>query len=247
MTQRQQLPGMLRTFAFLIAALVLPVAGQSEERLLNVRTLCFSYIDDVKSVFVPGERKGEMLEQELYTAVYSLPFQMRATGGKGVFFLPNDDPEKPYKALPAVELPATSEILFLFLPSPDKAKSPYRIVALPDDTRSFPYGSVRLMNLSNHNVRIHMGEHSGGKAVNLTPGKSRLVDSVRKVDGLNRYPVLSEYETDKGFARFHNTAWRSIKDKRDLAIIYTEPKSGHPRIKHYEDAAPADLGSGDPG
>lgn len=221
--------------------LVLSVSAQ-DNALIEARALCFQYMGDVKSVFVPGEKEDEMIEVPLYTSVMTEPFKMRATNSAGVFSLPSDNDEVPYKPLPGSKLPGSSKVLFLFLPSSDPAKSPYRIVALADDTRSFPYGAVRLMNLHNKAVRFHMGEHNGASAIGLNPGKSKLVDEIQRLDDFNRYPVLAEYASDKGFAGFYNNAWRSVEGKRDLVIVYPDPKSGLPRLNYYEDAEPADLG-----
>lgn len=231
---------MHQTILTAVLLLTTITTASAQDRTLTARTLCFSYHPEVKSIWVPGGEEREMVEQKLFTAVHSLPFPMRTTEGKAVFYLPADDPESPYRPLPPVTLPDSREILFLFLPSNDK-DSPYHIVSLADDEQRFPYGSVRIMNLSKESVRIHLGEHSGDKAVLLTPGKSELVESIRRVDDFNRFPVLAEYRTDAGMAKFHNTAWRSIADKRDLAIVFNDPKSGRPRIRHYEDAKPAEL------
>lgn len=222
----------------LVAALAAPAAAQN--RTLTARTLCFSYVQDVKSVWVPGGSEEGMTEVGLFTAVHSLPFQMRTTEGKAVFFKPSEDSETPYEPIATTSIPDSPAVLFLFLPS-GQQNQPYRVVSLADDKRNFPYGSVRLMNLSTAQVRIHLGEHSGPKAVALAPGKSFLVPKVSRVDGFNRYPVLAEFRTDKGFARFHHTAWQAIEGKRDLAIVFNDPQSGRPRIRHYEDAEPAQL------
>lgn len=225
----------------LLAGLSL-VAGAQEARRLLARTLCFTYVDDAKSVFVPAGKDGGMTEVPLYTTVFSEPFEMNATGNGGVFSLPNDDPENPYTPLKAAKLPSSAKVLFLFLPSPDKKDGPYKVVALSDDTSSFPYGSVRLMNLSPHPVRFHLGEHNGKNAIGLMPGKAELVRSITRIDDFNRYPVLADYKTEKGFEPFYNNAWRVVSEKRDLVIAYQDPKTGFPHINHYEDAKPADLG-----
>ena len=226
-----------------IAAVVLSIGLHAQENaLIEARALCFQYVGDVKSVFVPGEKKDEMVEVPLFTSAMTEPFKMRATNSAGVFSLPNEDPEVPYKAMPGAKLPSSSKVLFLFLPSPEPEKAPYRVVALADDTRNFPYGAVRLMNLHSKAIRFHMGEHNGARAIGLNPGKSHLVDGVSRVDDFNRYPVLAEYASEKGVAGFYNNAWRSVKGKRDLVIVYPDPSTGLPRLNHYEDAEPADLG-----
>ncbi len=230
---------MFRFFPTAVVAAALASATAHADAI-NARTLCFSYQQDVKSVWVPTDREQTMTEVGLFTSGYSLPFKMMVNDGRAVFSRPSDDEETPYEALASAKLPDTSSVLFLFLPS-GKEETPYRVVALPDDSRKFPYGSIHLMNLSKEKVRVHMGEHNGPKAVALAPGKAKLVDEVTRLDDFNRYPVLAEYLTDEGFARFHNTAWRSIEGKRDLVIVFNDPASGRPRIQHYEDARPASL------
>jgi len=230
----------LRVLVFL-SGLALAASAQNA-RKLSARTLCFSYVDQVESVFAPTGKDGEMSEVPLYTTVISEPFEMNASAEGGVFSLPNDDPEQPYKPLKAAALPSGSSVLFLFLPAPEKSKDPYKVVALADDTRSFPWGSVRLLNLSPHAVRFHLGEHNGQKAFGLLPGKSELVKTIQRLDDFNRYPVLVDYKTDKGFEPFYNNAWRAVAEKRDLVITYQDPNTGLPHLNHYEDAKPAELG-----
>lgn len=233
----------------ILLAVLSGLATAQDSRVFTARILCFQQVGDLSKIFAPSPdnedaAEGGMLEVTLYQGAFSDEFRMRATNGEGVFSLPGEGPDEAYRQLPGADLPSSSDIIFLFLPSSETKENPYRIVALPSDEDSFPYESVRLMNLYGEPLRFHLGEHNGRSAINLAPGKTTLVDQVTRVDDYNRYPVLVQQRTPEGFSRIYRTNWQSIEGKRDIVIVYPDASTGSPKLNHYEDIKPADLDDG---
>lgn len=231
---------MIPRFLVLMLALAAPLAAQT--RKVTLRTLCFSHVNGVKKVFLPGPEPGSLAEVPLYTEVFSLPVEVNIAGGKASFLLSEAAPEpgKQRPALPAVSVPDSSKLLFLFLPNPGKPEAPYLVVPMADDESAFPLGTTKAMNLTPANVRFDLGEFSGAKGVVVAPGKTAIVESVKKVNHLNQFDAKVMYEVKpKEFVEFYNSRWRSVAGKRDIAIAYMDPQSKKPMVNLYEDAPPA--------
>jgi hypothetical protein len=232
---------MIRRVLVLLLAMAAPLAAQ-QARKITLRTLCFSHVNGVKKVFLPGSEPGSLVEVPLFTEVFSLPVEASISGGKAAFLLSDAAPEsgKARPALPAVNVPDGSKILFLFLPNPGKPEAPYLVVPMADDEASFPLGTTKAMNLTPANIRFDLGEFAGPKGVTVAPGKTAIVEAVRKVNHLNQFDAKVMYEVKpKEFTEFYNSRWRSVAGKRDIAIAYIDPVSKKPMVNLYEDAPPA--------
>lgn len=225
----------------LIAALALVSIAHGQGKKFSFRTLCFSYVDKVSKVYLPDAKSGEMLEVPLYTEVYSLPLEGDSKDSKATFFLTEEasTSEKKTPSLTPVKLPDSSKLLFLFLPNPGKTGQPYRVMAMADDTASFPLGSVKILNLTPAELRFDLGEFSGAKGIRVSPGKTAVTTAAKKVNHLNHYDAKVLYQLKPGeFSPFYNSRWRSIGEKRDLVIVYLDPTSKQPVVAIYEDVPP---------
>lgn len=208
---------------------------------IRFRTLCFRYQDNLKEVMAIGADGESIMEVPLYT-VYSLPATMATTDGRAVFVLPDGetpDGKPKYKPVASVKLPPTKEVLFLFLPAGKESAAPYKVIAMADDPRSFPWGNVRMLNLANVPVRFHLGEYSGENAKIVKPGSAEMVGQVRKVNDFNMYNVVVEFYSENGFVPVSNTRWKSVAGKRDLAIAYIDPDTRRPLVNVYKDVEPS--------
>lgn len=230
---------MLRLALALLLTLAAPLLGQ-ETKKITLRTLCFAHVNGIKMLYLPGEKPGELAEVPLFTEVFSLPVVATSTGGK-VSFLLSKEPPAPGKTppmLPPVNLPNSSKVLFLFLPNPGK-EVPYQIVAMGDDEASFPMGTTKAMNLTPANLRFDLGEFAEDKGILVAPGKTAIIERVKKVNHLNQFDAKVLYEIKpKEFTPFYNSRWRSVDGKRDIAIAYLDPTSKQPMVNLYEDAPP---------
>lgn len=230
---------MLRLALAMLLTLAAPLVGQ-ETKKITLRTLCFTHVNGIKMLYLPGEKPGEIAEVPLFTEVFSLPVVATVTGGKATFLLSKEPPApgKTPPSLPPVSLPSSSKVLFLFLPNPGK-EVPYQIVAMGDDEGSFPLGTTKAMNLTPANLRFDLGEFSDAKGILVAPGKTAIIEAVRKVNHLNQFDAKVLYEAKpKEFTVFYNSRWRSVAGKRDIAIAYLDPTSKQPMVNLYEDAPP---------
>lgn len=231
----------MHTLARLISACLLLSGTASAINAVSFRTLCFRYQDELKEVMVLGGDGESMIPVPLYT-VYSLPGTMATTDGRAVFVIADGetpDGKPKYKTVASVKVPATKQVLFLFLPAGQESREPYKVVALSDDARSFPWGNVRMINLADVPVRFNLGEYSGAAAKVLKPGASDMVSRIRKVNRFNMYNVVIEFYGQKGFVPVSNTRWKSVDGKRDLAIAYVDPDTEQPLVNVYKDVRPA--------
>ncbi len=232
---------MFRSILAVLLALAAPLAAQ-ETRTITLRTLCFTHVNNVKKLYLPGEEAGTVVEVPLFTEVFSLPVTATAKGGKVSFLLDKEPPAegKPPAALPPVSLPSASKVLFLFLPNPGNKDVPYKVVAMGDDESSFPLGTTKAMNLTAATLRFDLGEFVDAKGIVVGPGKTTIIPPVRKVNHLNQFDAKVLYEIKPGvFEVFYNSRWRSVSRKRDIAIAYVDPVSKQPMVTLYEDAPPA--------
>lgn len=236
---------MIRRVLAVLLVLASPLAAQ-QAREITLRTLCFSHVNGVKKLFLPGAEAGTLAEVPLFTEVFSLPVKASIVGGKATFFLSGSAPEpgKPRPSLPPVSVPDSSKILFLFLPNPGNAASPYIVVPMADDESSFPLGTTKAMNLTPATIRFDLGEFAGAKGIVVASGKTAIIEPVKKVNHLNQFDAKVMYEVKpKQFEEFYNSRWRSVAGKRDIAIAYLDPKSKQPMVNLYEDAPPAVIPS----
>ncbi|WP_193213063.1 hypothetical protein [Luteolibacter marinus] len=215
-----------------------PLAMGQAGGKFSFRTLCFSYVNQVTKVYLTDPKAGTRSEVPLFTDVYSLPAAGSATNGKATFFLTDEVPEKgkTVPSLAPVAVPDSSQVLFVFLPNPGQKDKPYRVMGMADDTSSFPLGTVKLLNLTPAELRFDMGERAGAQGVKVGPGKTVIVDKVKKVNHLNHYDAKILYQLKPGeFTPFYNSRWRAVDAKRDLVIVYLDPVSKQPVVNVYED------------
>ncbi|WOO40626.1 hypothetical protein [Rubellicoccus peritrichatus] len=222
-----------------------PIAEGAEGRTITFRTLCFRHQDDVKEVKALGPDGQSLIPVKLYTT-YSLPERMMLRDNQAIFVMEDglsaDGVSPKFRVVARTTVPSSvSQVLFVFLPAEKNASEPYKLIALQDDPKAFPYGNVRLLNLSPVPVRFHLGEQAGAKAKTVKPGGIEMVDRVQQVDDYNMYQVRIEFQGRKGFVPISSTRWKAADRKRDLAITYFDPDTKRPLVNVYKDVPPAAI------
>lgn len=228
----------MRFLICLIATTLLPGELPAAAATIRFRTLCLRHQGEVTRVFV-ADPDGKTLQPVPLFTVHSSPATMHTTDGNAVFVMPDGltpDGKPRYKTAASAKVPDAGEFLFLFVPAGKDAAQPYKVVTLPDDSRTFPYGNLLLLNLANVAVRFHLGESSGERAITLNPSGRKLVERIRQVDAFNMYNVVIESRAGDRFVPFSNTRWKSVDGRRDLVIIYLDPLTGKPLVNLYNDA-----------
>ena len=230
---------------FALVGLAAPAGLAQSTKTIKFRAICFQHEKDIKEVLAPAPgEEGGMQKVPLFTSVFSDPMQMKTKNGTAVFYVENPDStsdKDKFTPVAAAKVPAASPILFVFLPPKKGSKMPYRLLALPDDLRSAPWRSVRLLNIAPVSARFNLGEFSGKRAIQLEPGKMKTVPQVRKLNQYNAYNVVIEFKGKNGYVGVSNTRWKSVDGKRDLAIAYYDPKRHRPIVNLYSDVKPADI------
>ena len=95
---------MFRSILAVLLALGAPLAAQ-ETRKITLRTLCFTHVNDVKKLYLPGEEAGALVEVPLFTEVFSLPVTATAAWATAVA-------ERPHTRLLAVVVRDTQGLLY---------------------------------------------------------------------------------------------------------------------------------------
>lgn len=208
---------------------------------IEFRTLCFQQLAGITEVTVPGTEEGQSQTVPLYQE-YSPVFKTTAKDGDLHFKVPVKDAkegEPTERSIGSVKVSGNGPYLFVFLPGSDE-KKPYHILSLKDDTASFPWGHMRLLNIAQVPVRFHLGEHEGPKAKLVKPGAMVDVEPIRKVNAYNMFNVIIEFGTADGkFVTVNNTRWKAVKVKRSLAIAFVDAQSQAPVVALFDDIQPA--------
>jgi hypothetical protein len=216
------------------AAGSIPAIAQ-EARTVSFRVLCYQHVNEVKFVsMVPAAGSaGAAVQVPLPTSGFGEDTKGTFTEGMARFIVENSNPPK---VVAEGKLAKGDRQVFLFLPSSDTAKMPYRVVALDDDEKSFPMGSTRVLNLAALKVRLNF---AGADLPPIPPGSIAVYPKVTTVDEWNMYPARIDFENGKGgWKAVSNQSWKASDTKRDLVITTLDPKTKQPSIRMYQDIPP---------
>lgn len=228
--------------ARVVFALLLPVLGpavvsaQQEGREVTFRTLCFQHQDGLMEAKVAsGKGKGGAFEVPLLSGNFSEQIKARFLNETAFLFVDDATAPDGRKVIARGKLASAKLQIFLLLPDPSK-KMPYRIVAMNDDEKSFPMGSVRILNLCPGPVRFNF---AGTDMKPIQPGKIVVYPPVKSIDEWGMYQVGIAYGTPEGkWITVATPSWKSVNLKRDFVITALDPRSKQPRISYYKDIPP---------
>jgi hypothetical protein len=125
---------------------------------LNFRTLGWGVSADDLFVKIKGK-----LQPIMVTDTARSPFYPHDKTDKIVIYrmLPGPDKEPVPTPIAQANITTAGEWpLLIFLPATTGSPSPYRIVALADDIRSFPASAYRFINLTDMELKIALGDQS---------------------------------------------------------------------------------------
>jgi hypothetical protein len=226
---------MQRAISF-IASLFLAAGSHSaiaqEARTVDFRVLCYQHVNEVKFVsMVPTA--GAAVQVPLPTSGFGEDTKGVFADGMVRFIAENSNPPK---VVAEGKLAKSDRQVFLFLPSPDASKMPYRVVALDDDEKAFPMGSTRVLNLAPVKVRLNF---SGADLPAIPPGSIAVYPKVTTVDEWKMFPARIDIDNGKGGWRaVSNQSWKASDTKRDLVITTLDMKTKQPAIRMYQDIPP---------
>lgn len=214
------------------------VASYSQEaRKVSFRTLCLEHAGDIRGVVIPGNTPDESKKVELYTDV-SPVVEGSFTGNEASFFIEKAGPVgKPVRELVGkASLGKSERQLFVFLPAAGKEGLPYQIRAFDDDTKSFPMGNVRAINLSPVAVRFVL---AGEVTPQIPPSKYAQFPHSKKINDYNMYPVIVEFlSADGKWVKGQSVSWKATDRRREIVVTRVDPKFKQPSVRMFSDFPP---------
>lgn len=216
-----------------------PLTAREKTHEITVRTLCFSQVDGIKSLSHFAPRRKSATEVPLWVGAPSEDIELKIEGDiLNFYILAKDEDGKEVKKIAAVgKAKESKRQLLLFLPAKEDAgiveEAPYRILSFDDDVKSFPMGSIRLVNDTDTAVVFTLGEHDK----TLEAGASEIVPQPTEVDEYNDYSFSVEIVTEEGRQTVRQTRAKAIDSKRDMAVIVLGDNE-RPSVSFYKDIPP---------
>lgn len=221
----------LAALAFLAPSL----KAQEEGRTVAFRVICLEHSQNIREVSVATGSSDGSLTIPLLTGNFTESFKASFPTESAILFV--DDPGAPQqrRVVATGKLATGTQQVFLLVPDTGK-KIPYRIIAMNDDERSFPMGSVRILNLCAGPIRVNL---AGTNMKPINPGKSTTYPPVKLVDEWGMYQARLDFATpDKQWIPVASPSWKGTKLKRDLVIARLNKRSKQPLISYYKDIPP---------
>lgn len=221
--------------AILISALA---ASAEEARKIAFRTLCLERAGEIESVLIPGASADESQEIQLYTDL-SPVVEGTFTGKEATFFIekPGPDGEPVRELVGKAPLRNSDRQLFVFDPADGKAGGPaYVVRSFDDDTRAFPMGSIRTINLSPASIRFQI---SGQTTPAIPAGRHVVFPHSKKVNDYNMYPVVVEFLNANGkWIKGQSVSWKASDERREIVVTTIHQRFKKPVVRMFSDVPP---------
>lgn len=229
------LPPMRPVLLLLTALLAIAPAIAQDTRKVVIRSLCFAHVGGLKELeFV--QKDSATIEIPLWLGEPSDDITLEVPGNTVSFFRPDAASEDAPQPVAQGTLGTANRQLLFFVPS-GKESPAYRVLAFPDDSGAFPMGSTRLLNLAKVPAVFRMGEH----AIKVAPSRATIAPMPRKVNKYNDYNFEIMLQTEKGLYPVRQTRARAVKSKRDMAVVWIDPRTKRARVNLYTDIPPWTL------
>lgn len=218
-----------------------------EAREIEFRVLCLGFLDDVKAGEIASGESGKKLEVDLTVGRFSEQFKTSFSGDTVTLSIDDKKAPKGRRVVASGELSKSKRQVFLFVPDPAEDRS-YRILAMDDDERSMPMGSVRVVNLSGSPIRVNLdGKGLDGEELKpIEDGQFESYPPVKDSDEWGMYQVALEMGLPDGeWFPFMSPSWKRSELKRDLVVITFDERVQQPNVHSYKDIPPwrrAELG-----
>jgi hypothetical protein len=220
----------------ILACLAVPTLSAQTTKV-EFRTLCLQLLPGLDNLTIAGEKAGETKQVKLFTDVSPVVEGSFASGQAEFFAETAGADGKPVRqAVARAPLAKSERQLFLFIPTGSKDKLPYHLVCYDDDTKTFPMGHIRAINLAPGPVRFVI---SGAQTPEIPPGKHALFPHSKKVNDYDMYPVVIEFRgVDGTWVKGQSVNWKSTDRRREVVITMIDPKFKQPVVKLYGDVPP---------
>ncbi len=228
-----------RTALGFLALLATSVPLTAQSRAIQFRTLCLDRVDEIGTVIIPGDKQDAEQKVELYTDL-SPVVKATFTTGDALFFIDKGvgADGKPNRVLVGkAPLGKSNRQLILFYPGPKgEGKPPYAVRCFDDDTKAFPMGNIRAINLAPVPVRFIL---SGSTTPQIPPAKYAVFSSPTKVNDYNMYPAVTEFLSASGeWVKGQSVAWKASERRREIIITSVDPRYQQPTVRTFADVPP---------
>ncbi|WP_193213487.1 hypothetical protein [Luteolibacter marinus] len=155
--------------------------------------------------------------------------------GKKVVFTLNADPASatdPTEEVGSCEFDDKDKSYILMFIPEQTGKPKCRVLSVPDDVKSFPVGSINVVNLTSMPVKIELEKDE----FSFKPGETRpIVDppvAANQTAGMKAY-----VEKDGAWAKFSSGIWPHPGKKRVLQVFVENPTNGTVQIRGVRDVS----------
>jgi hypothetical protein len=219
----------LRHFLAAVCLLIPSVLSAQEAPTIQVSVFCFRYAGSLQSLELKSGAESTATV-ELSTANLVGPVKAVVENGSVTFFQkPITEDGAPLPAA-AIKLPAgCARAVVVLVPAAEGEALPYRGFAFDHDGRSFPMGSMKIVNLSPYPVRWNIG----GKVTGLKPGG--IEGFQPKGEPGSNQNVVFQFQKDERWLPMTTTRWAVRDDRRYLMCIYEDPATRRMGLRSIPD------------
>jgi hypothetical protein len=142
------------------------------------------------------------------------------------------------KVMAKVQVPESfRSAVLMFLPGDGKKDSPkYQVLPIDDDTRSFPRGSFKVINLGPIPLRITLEK----KIWDFRPGQTRVIEEP-PVNNRNASAMRAYKFADEQWQGIGATSWPHPGRKRVIHVAFYNPSSKKIELRGIRDIAVRDA------
>lgn len=237
----------LHPFFVFVSALVfaLPLHGQGAEgqgRTLKTRCLLFRPDQTLPPVFVhqsAGAKDAAGVPVNVKSYLNHEAESLILLGDE-IYFTTSPDRESMAasdKLIGRYKVPAQMRsAILMFLPGDNKPDKPKcSILGIDDGTRSFPRGSIKVINLGHFPLRIQLED----KPFEFKSAESRVIENP-PVGEANAAGMVAFAFKDNQWQRFSAGLWTHPGQKRVIQVVYDDPVTGQSKITGIRDIAVRD-------
>ena len=122
------------------------------------------------------------------------------------------------------------EFILLFLPHEQAGHGTWRVLAIDDSVRSFPPGSLQILNLSASPVRIQLETTD----YSFKSGETKVIENPPVA--ANQHSTMTAFAFSAGeWQRIGAGLWPHPGRKRSVHVLFDDPASGQVQLRGFRD------------
>lgn len=185
--------------------------------------------------FVPLDKEKPVIKIDI-KCYLNHQFNLIPSGTRKMVWTESPDPANVGNkdlVLATVNVPAgMSSGIFLVLPTGASEKGRFSVLPIADSSDAFPAGSLKLMNISQLDVRVKLEK----KAYEIKAGETRVIENMPV--GANNSAGMKAFCLKEGnWQRIGSGVWPSPGKKRVLQLFFVNPATGQLEMQGFLDIA----------